>query len=72
LRDIFLERWLQLLQVAKSARGGGDGIHLLAYQFRIVGQAVSILAGIFYLKIVSQSPGLGVEDRTLVLLVIVR
>jgi hypothetical protein len=60
-----------LFEIAKRLRRGCHGIDILLQQIQIVVQAVRAFQIVLVFQVVSQRPRFGVEDGTLVLLVIV-
>ena len=61
----------ELLQIAEGVLRRGDGIFVLDEKLRVVLKVMRLVGTIVDLQVVSKSPRLGIEDRTLLLVMIV-
>jgi hypothetical protein len=71
LLNVALERDLKLVEVAEGVLGGGEGIFTFDEALGVVGDTPGVLLAVGDFEVVGEGPGFGVEDRTLLLFVVV-
>jgi len=71
LLNVALKRDLKLVEIAEGVLGGGDGIFSFDEEPGVVGDAVGVLLAVGDFEVVGEGPRFGVEDRALLLFVVV-